>query len=254
MANNPGLWQYFLQRADNIGIPIDQAQRKYLIEVNQFEESLSNFLAFGGGGTAHPNPITVAEVLAQQAGWSQAVVNIGSAYTSTSGSYLTKQAAASAVASTVIASAYNYDLGPCFFRPTLTNTPYTFRNTSAGALSYFVGPDNNPSGPASGSNPNYPDDTGFALNGWNNVVFNNDPMNTGNPYAGINCIGNIALTMGYVTFSGSASYPSGSQPIQVDKTFGYYKYPSGEIKIILHFSALTNLTDQAPNYNNVDPV
>ena len=177
MANYPGLYQDFLYRQDNRSLSPNQAKQKYLVEIAQYEETLSiyNLYAGAGGGNAKvPIPITVAEVLAQQAAWSQAVINIGAAYTNTSGSYLVKQAAASAVATSVIASAYNYNLGPCFFRPTLTNTPYTFRNDAAGALSYFVGPDNNPSGPASGSNPNYPDDTGFALNGWNNVVFNND--------------------------------------------------------------------------------
>ena len=93
--------------------------------------------------------ISEAEVLAAQQGWCKALVEI-SATNAKSG-----QAAAKALAETVIDSGYAYQTGPVLFKPTLTVNPQTFRTEREGALAYFVGGD-----------PAYPDDSGFALNDW----------------------------------------------------------------------------------------
>tara|TARA_R110000868_G_C10877527_1_gene762719 strand:+ start:49 stop:768 length:720 start_codon:yes stop_codon:yes gene_type:complete len=188
------------------------------------------------GGIPPPiaRTITVADVLAAQQAWGNAVIAIGEAY----GENQNLQAATD-LAYEILSSAYNYDYGEVFFRPTLTTHPTTFRNTKESALCYFVG----------GCSGTYAGDTGFALNRWTNVTFNNYPgatagqaigiITTAGSDIGIMTQDNLAFTMGYVTFSGSPTYV-GTQPVQVDKTFGYVKNYDGSVRIVLHFSALTN--------------
>jgi hypothetical protein len=188
----------------------------------------------GGIPSPEVRTITIDDVLAAQQAWGNAVIAIGEAY----GANQNLQAATD-VAYTILSSAYNYDYGEVFFRPTLTTHPTTFRNTKESALCYFVG----------GCGAPFAGDTGFALNRWSSVTFNNYPGTTAGPDIGIvttagNDIGisiqdNLAFTMGYVTFSGSPTFGE-SQPVQVDKTFGYIKNYDGSVRIILHFSALTN--------------
>jgi len=188
----------------------------------------------GGIAPAQTDTISIQDVLAAQQAWGNAVIAIGEAY----GDSHNLQAATD-LAYEILSSAYNYDYGDVFFRPTLTTHPTTFRNTKESALCYFVG----------GCSSPFAGDTGFALNRWTNVTFNNYPGATAGPDIGIittagNDIGimtedNLAFTMGYVTFSGSPTYV-GAQPVQVDKTFGYIKNFDGTVRIILHFSALTN--------------
>lgn len=37
----PGTWQQFAKRRDNIGLPLHEVKRKYLVEITQYEEMLS---------------------------------------------------------------------------------------------------------------------------------------------------------------------------------------------------------------------
>jgi hypothetical protein len=209
-----------------------EVKRKYLVEQTKYEQQMLSMLgtvnsgASAGGG---PSPfITINDVINAQEAWAGAVIAIGNAYGA--GLNLT---AATSVASSVIDSAYNYDNGEVFFRPTLTTHPTTFRNTKQGALCYFVG----------GCGAPYAGDTGFALNRWSSVSFNNYPGGTATSDIGIIIDNNVAFTMGYVTFSNaqnpsSSFYPNGT--VTVDKTFGYVKDNRGNMKINLHISALTN--------------
>ena len=91
--------------------------------------------------------VTYAEVNAAQQAWCDALVQIGK-LKEEGGDY-------KAFASEVLSSAYNYDSGKVFFKPTLTFGDQTFRNDKKGALAYFIGGD-----------PDYPNDKGFALKPW----------------------------------------------------------------------------------------
>lgn len=151
--------------------------------------------------------ITESAVLAAQNAWGEALVAISTTY-ATEGIE-----AARTLAEAVIDAAYGYQFGTVLFKPTLTVAPQTFRTTREGALAYFVGGD-----------PNFPDDNGFALKGWQNVEIEN---------AGIFISGNTATTMGNVMLT-----DSDGNITTVDKTWQFLKDDSGDLRIILHHSSL----------------
>lgn len=151
--------------------------------------------------------VTEAEALAAQQAWCGALIDINAAYEKDG------KLAAKSLAEKVIDSAYAYDAGVVLFKPTLATNPQTFRTTRAGALSYFVGGDSS-----------FPSDTGFALKGWRKC----EPVN-----AAIYIDGNSAITMGKVHFT-----DKDGKITTVDKTWGYIKDGSGNLRINLHHSSL----------------
>jgi hypothetical protein len=154
--------------------------------------------------------VTYAEVNAAQQAWCDALVQIGK-LKEEGGDY-------KAFASEVLSSAYNYDSGKVFFKPTLTFGDQTFRNDKKGALAYFIGGD-----------PDYPNDYGFALKPWVKARYNN----TGNDNAGIQIYGSVAITMGNVWVT-----DKDGNEVMVDKTWVFRKGKDGKLKIIVHKSAL----------------
>lgn len=156
--------------------------------------------------------ITQAEVEAAQAAWGEALVQISSDFAEGG----IDQARTTAEA--VIDAAYGYELGPVLFKPTLTETPQTFRTTREGALAYFIGHDET-----------FADDTGFALKGWTEVEIEN---------AAIFINGDTALTMGNVHITG----PDGAVTT-VDKTWGFQRDEAGDLRIVLHHSSLPYSTE-----------
>ena len=154
--------------------------------------------------------VTYAEVNAAQQAWCDALVQIGK-LKEEGGDY-------KAFASEVLSSAYNYDSGKVFFKPTLTFGDQTFRNDKKGALAYFIGGD-----------PDYPNDKGFALKPWVKARYNN----TGNDNAGIQIYGSVAITMGNVWVT-----DKDGNEVMVDKTWVFRKGKDGKLKIIVHKSAL----------------
>ena len=52
LVNDPGLWQHFINRYDNIGRPIMEVKQKYLTEINAYESTLAQGNFGAGGGTA----------------------------------------------------------------------------------------------------------------------------------------------------------------------------------------------------------
>ena len=151
--------------------------------------------------------ITEAEVVAAQRGWCQALVDISSTHAKSG------QAAAKAMAEKVIDAAYNYQAGPVLFKPTLTETPQTFRTTRAGALAYFVGGDTT-----------FPKDKGFALNGWTKCESKNTAVYIDR---------DSATSMGNVMITGKDG-----KVTTVDKTWQYRKDDAGKLRIVLHHSSL----------------
>ena len=154
--------------------------------------------------------ITYDEVNAAQQAWCDALVKIGK-LKEEGGDY-------KAFADQVLSTAYNYDSGKVFFKPTLTYGDQTFRNDKKGALAYFIGGD-----------PAYPNDKGFALKPWVKVRYDN----TGAKNEGIQIYGSIAITMGNVWVTAK----DGTE-VMVDKTWVFKKGKDGKLRIIVHKSAL----------------
>lgn len=165
--------------------------------------------------SVYSSPITVAEIDAAQKAWGDALVKISDTYKSSGFS------AAKTLAQQVLDAAYGYNVGQAVsFKPTLTYGAQTFRFTNEGALAYFVG-----------GNSKYPNDTGFALKNWTDVV----SIRTG---VLVDASGRFALSMGNVYFKNSKN-----EVTKVDKTWGYYKDTDGVLRIILHHSSLPYVPD-----------
>ncbi len=151
--------------------------------------------------------VTEAEVREAQQAWGTALIQISNAF---------KEGGiekATATATSVLESAYGYNLGPVLFKPTLTVAPQTFRPTQEGALSYFVG-----------NNPEFSNDSGFALKGWTDYEFEN---------SAVHITGDLALTTGKVRLTNAEG-----EVTEVDKTWGFKKGDDGTLRIVLHHSSL----------------
>lgn len=153
------------------------------------------------------NAISEAEVRAAQEAWGAALIQISKDHASKGAKRAT------ATANAVLDSAYGYNMGPVLFKPTLAHGEQTFRPTKEGALAYFVG-----------GNKNFPNDSGFALKGWENYEFKN---------AAVYINGDLALTMGNVYLTDK----TGAKTV-VDKTWGFKKDSQGKLRIVLHHSSL----------------
>ncbi len=120
------------------------------------------------------------------------------------------------VADDFIDAAYGYADGDVLFKPTMASGDQTFRLTKEGALSYFVGHDDN-----------FPLDGGFGLKGWRSVQFD-----TASTFVD----GETALWMGNVTLTDKDGGVT-----TVDKSFGYRSDANGVLRIVLHHSSLPYL-------------
>jgi hypothetical protein len=78
-----------------------------------------------------PAPITVSQLESAQQAWCDALISISKTHR--------EGGDAKALAAKIIDAAYNYEMAPVLFKPTLTYGEQTFRVTRAGALAYFVG-------------------------------------------------------------------------------------------------------------------
>ncbi|MCO6046075.1 hypothetical protein NG895_19415 [Aeoliella sp. ICT_H6.2] len=154
-------------------------------------------------------PITVAEVNAAQQAWCDGLVEISKVHQA-NGDYR-------AVATQLIDDLYDYEDGKVFFKPTLAFGKNTFRPTREGAISYFVGGDDS-----------YPEDSGFALNNWTEVTYDNNASENG-----VQIHGDVAITMGNVYLTDA----KGEQAM-VDKTFVFRRGSDGKLRLCVHKSSL----------------
>jgi hypothetical protein len=138
-----------------------------------------------------------------QASWGRGVVAIGKA---------DNPQAARDLAGEFIRAHYCLDGGELLFCPTKASV-CQFRSTFEDALSYFVGGDER-----------HAEDSGFALQPWSAVRFEN---------TGVVFMGDIAMAMGNYFFSQS----DGSE-LKVEYSFVYTCTEAGQVKIHLHHSAL----------------
>jgi hypothetical protein len=175
--------------------------------------SSRNSNASGAASTpadAHASaPITEQQVNAAQQDWCDGLVNVAQTHA--------RGGDAKAAAAKMIDKLYDYADGKVFFKPTLAFGPRTFRPTREGALAYFVG-----------GNPNFPEDTGFALKGWTKARYDNNAAENG-----IQIHGDTAFTMGNVYITG----PDGKE-VMVDKTFVFRRCKDGNLRLCVHKSAL----------------
>ena len=149
--------------------------------------------------------ITEQEVLDAQKAWGEGIVKIGKVYLE-KGDFKT-------AATEHINNFYNYQESSVLFKPTLTSEKQ-FRTDYQGALSYFIGGDEN-----------YTEDHGFAIKPWSNVRWEN---------IGTKIIGNMAVAMGNYYFTPAI----GGDEVKVEYSFAYTKDKEGKLKIILHDSHL----------------
>lgn len=161
------------------------------------------------GNRSNYVPITEDAVNAAQTAWCDGLVTIGRVY-GEGGDY-------KAAASRLLDELYDYKDGTVFFKPTLAFGANAFRSTKDGALSYFVG-----------GNPNFPEDTGFALKRWVKVRYDNNAAENG-----VQIHGDIAVTMGnfYLT-------NVDGQEVVVEKTLVFRQCRDGRLRLCAHKSAL----------------
>lgn len=148
--------------------------------------------------------ITKDEIIAAQKQWGDGIVKIGKAFTD-------KQDYES-TAKEHISNLYAYEQSTVLFKPTRASEKQ-FRATFDEALSYFVA-----------TNGACPEDTGFAIQPWTSVRFEN---------AGFVASGSTVLAMGNYYFTDS----NGGET-KVEYTFGYMKDATGNLRIHLHHSSV----------------
>lgn len=151
--------------------------------------------------------ITTAELAQARQNWGDALIAISAAYEEGG---IDK---ARPAAEDVLNAAYGYVLGPVLFKPTLAGGETTFRTTHKGALSYFVGHDDD-----------YPRDGGFGIKGWRSME---------SVTAAEFTEGDVGMWMGWIMLT-----DKDGNVTKVDKTFGYKKDEDGVLRIVLHHSSL----------------
>lgn len=150
--------------------------------------------------------ITKDDILSAQKAWGDALIEIGK--------LKNNRAACEALTSEIIDRYYAFDLGSVLFKPTRAKETQ-FRGTRDGAYSYFIG-----------GSDSFPEDTGFALQPWTKVEFDNA--------GGMFIYEDYAVAMGNYFFTEAVT----GDIKKVEYTFGYIKDKKGALKINLHHSSV----------------
>ena len=193
------------------GFIVEQADT---LDAAQFRSSKSSGLETQT--VVNDNIITAKEVRAAHKAWTDALVSI---------SQTNKKKgfdAAKELAGDVIDGAYAYELGAVAFKPTWAFGDTTFRTTRDGAVSYFVGGDQNFDDLGFGLG-NKPDPVTGERSPWKKAWFDRSV---------IRLDGNTATVQGLLYTkdeAGNVSY--------VDKTWGYQKDDDGSVRVVLHHSS-----------------
>ena len=193
------------------GFIVEQADT---LDAAQFRSSKSSGLETQT--VVNDNIITAKEVRAAHKAWTDALVSI---------SQTNKKKgfdAAKELAGDVIDGAYAYELGAVAFKPTWAFGDTTFRTTRDGAVSYFVGGDQNFDDLGFGLG-NKPDPVTGERSPWKKAWFDRSV---------IRLDGKTATVQGLLYTkdeAGNVSY--------VDKTWGYQKDDDGSVRVVLHHSS-----------------
>lgn len=148
--------------------------------------------------------ITEEDVLDAQKTWGDAIVSIGKAY-KTGEDYI-------GAAKYAIRTLYAYDISKVLFKPTRA-LKSQFRSNEEEALSYFVA-----------SNDKCPEDTGFAIEPWEKVRFENE---------NIIINGDSAISMGNYYFT-----DYNNKEVMVEYTMAFIKDDDDKLRINVHHSSL----------------
>ncbi len=148
--------------------------------------------------------ITKEEVVNFQQEWGQNVVEIGQLFLS--GKSFKE------FTYSFVERFYAYDEGSVLFKPTRA-AHKQFRTTFKGAISYFISGDED-----------FPEDTGFALQPWVKVRFEN---------LGFILESTYAISMGNYFFT-----DRNDKVKKVEYTIGYIRTKNGKLKINLHHSSM----------------
>ena len=151
-------------------------------------------------------PILEKELVSARTAWGNGLIEISKTF-ETEGIEM-----ATSVASDMIDTLYDYDLGQVLFKPTLSGGSQTFRPTKEGALSYFVG-----------HNSAYPNDSGFGIKFWREISSETSTIFIDDT---------VAMWMGSVTL-----IDKDGQVTKVDKSWGYKLDGDGNLRIVLHHSS-----------------
>ena len=151
--------------------------------------------------------ITETDLAKARTAWGDGLIAISKAYDESG------IEGARAIAGDLLDALYGFEFGPVLFKPTLSGGAQTFRTDRTGTLSYFIG-----------DNSDFPQDTGFALKSWREVV---------SETSSFFIEGDIAMWMGWVTFTSKDG-----DVVKVDKSFGYRRAEDGSLKLVLHHSSL----------------
>ena len=144
------------------------------------------------------------KIIETQNRWAEGIIAIGS--------LTNNRAKCTKVAIEFINELYAYDFTPVIFKPTKA-AEFQFRDTLEAALSYFVG-----------SNPKYPEDTGFVLAPWQKIAFDNQ---------------GFILDYGMICASGNYYFTDyNNNTTKVEYTMGFVPDKNDELKINLHHSSL----------------
>ena len=167
-----------------------------------------------------PSDITPEEVDEAQKLWCDGLVAISKAYMERK----TRGDEYKTLARKFVDEKYdNWETRQVFFRPTLAVAPQNFRTTRPGALAYFIG-----------EIEEFPD-KGFIKLNWIDAWHDN--MVEGK--SAIQTHKDIGIAMGNVYLVSEVS--TDGKPTIVDKIFVFKKYGAGNIRLIVHNSAATNL-------------
>ena len=193
------------------GFIVEQADT---LDAAQFRSSKSSGLETQT--VVNDNIISAKEVRAAHKAWTDALVSI---------SQTNKKKgfdAAKELAGDVIDGAYAYELGAVAFKPTWAFGDTTFRTTRDGAVSYFVGGDQNFDDLGFGLG-NKPDPVTGERSPWKKAWFDRSV---------IRLDGNTAMVQGLLYTKDEADNIS-----YVDKTWGYQKDDDGTVRVVLHHSS-----------------
>lgn len=149
--------------------------------------------------------ITREEIVQAQKKWGDAIIRIGK--------FKNDRKACEKAAADIVDTLYAFDMGAVLFKPTRA-AQSQFRLFREAAISYFIG-----------GNSNFPEDTGFALQPWTEVRFENSGMVLDDQ---------TALAMGNYFFTEAGT----GNVKKVEYSFGYIKTSNGSIKINLHHSSV----------------
>merc|ERR1712193_440861 len=196
---------YMLDADGNVRIILHHSSMPYApSDGRRLARDLLGLVSSASKSRRAQSAMTKESIEAAQKAWGDGIVTIATAHTD-EGDFVQ-------AATDHINNLYAYGLSTVLFKPTLA-AEEQFRPTFDKALSYFVA-----------SNDECPEDGGFAIKGWTNVLFENTEE--------IITIGGVGMAMGNYFFTNAEGVT------KVEYSFGYMLDDEGKVRIFLHHSSM----------------